>query len=119
MKDLSTIILFLGYALCSGSGLVILKIAMSHKALKPVNVLGIILQREFIAGFGLYACGFLLWMFILSKYKLNVAFPTATSLFFVVSGLGSYFVLKESFTATQLIGIVLCLAGILLINIKF
>lgn len=118
MKIISNIILFIGYALCSGSGLIILKTAMNEKALKSLNIMQTFLQVKFIMGFFLYACGFLLWMFILSKFKLNIAFPIATSLFFIVSGLGSYFILKESFTIMQVIGIFLCLSGILLINIK-
>ena len=118
MRILQQIVLFLGYSLCSGSGLIILKIAMNNKTLKSLNLMQTFLQVRFIIGFFLYACGFILWMLILSKFKLNVAFPIATSLFFIVSGLGSYFILKESFTIMQVIGIFLCLAGILLINLK-
>ena len=118
MNHVKEVILFILYALCSGSGLVILKIAMNNKVLKSLNLIQTFLQLRFIIGFFLYVCGFLLWMLILSKYKLNVAFPIATSLFFIVSGLGSYFILKESFTIMQVVGIFLCLAGILLINIK-
>ncbi len=118
MRIFVKIILFLSYALCSGSGLIILKIAMNNKTLKSLDLMQTFLQVKFIIGFFLYACGFFLWMLILSKFKLNVAFPIATSLFFIISGLGSYFILKESFTITQVVGIFLCLAGILLINIK-
>ena len=118
MKLLSNILLFLFYALCSGSGLIILKTAMNNKTLNSLNLIQTFLQVRFIIGFFLYACGFFLWMLILSKFKLNIAFPIATSLFFIVSGLGSYFILKESFTIMHIIGIFLCLAGILLINIK-
>lgn len=118
MRILLNIILFLGYALCSGSGLIILKTAMNNKALNSLNLIQTFLQVRFIIGFFLYACGFLLWMFILSKFKLNVAFPIATSLFFIVSGLGSYFILKESFSIQHILGIILCFCGILLINVK-
>jgi multidrug transporter EmrE-like cation transporter len=57
-------------------------------------------------------------MFILSRFKLNIAFPIATSLFFIISLLGSYFILKESFSFLQAMGIMLCLLGILLISTK-
>mgnify|MGYP006224710455 CR=1 FL=1 len=118
MKFILDIILFIGYALCSGIGLVILKTAMNNKFLKDLNYIETFFQVRFILGFLLYACGFLLWMVILSKYKLNIAFPIAISLFFIVSGLGSYFILRESFTLLQFVGIALCFFGILLINIK-
>jgi len=118
MKIHLNIILFLGYALCSGSGLIILKTAMNKQAFNSLNLIQTFLQVRFIIGLFFYACGFLLWLLILSKLKLNLAFPIATSLFFIVSGLGSYFILKESFTIMQVVGIFLCLAGILLINVK-
>lgn len=118
MQKLLNILMFLGYALFSGSGLVILKTAMDYKIAKSLSLIETFLQIRFIIGFIFYAAGFLLWMLILSKFKLNVAFPIAISLFFIVSGLGSYFILKESFSAIHIIGILLCLAGILLVNIK-
>ena len=118
MQKLLNILLFIGYALCSGSGLVILKTAMNNKVARSLTLIQTFLQIRFIIGFVLYAAGFLLWMLILSKFKLNVAFPIAISLFFIVSGLGSYFVIKESFSAIQVIGILLCLGGILLIHLK-
>jgi drug/metabolite transporter (DMT)-like permease len=118
MNNLFNILLFSGYALCSGSGLIILKSAMSAKADKSLTLFQTFLQVRFIAGFLLYAAGFLLWMLILSRFKLNVAFPVAMSLFFIVSGLGSAFILKESFSVVQIVGIALCLAGILLIHLS-
>ena len=118
MGKLFSIILFISYALCSGSGLIIIKIAMNNKSAKSLNIVHTFLQTEFFIGFLLYAFGFLLWMLILSKYKLNIAFPIAMSLFFVVSGLGSYFILNESFARIQVIGILFCLIGILLISVK-
>ena len=86
MKMISNIILFIGYALCSGFGLVILKTAMNTKFIKDLNYIETFFQVRFILGFLLYASGFLLWMVILSKYKLNIAFPIAISLFFIVLG---------------------------------
>ena len=118
MKALLNILLFTGYALCSGSGLVILKTAMDNKVVKSMTLVQSFLQARFIIGFVLYAAGFLLWMLILSRFKLNVAFPIAMSLFFIVSGLGSYFIIKESFSLLQIIGILFCLIGILMLHLK-
>jgi len=119
VSSASNVLLFACYALCSGSGLIILKTSLNNRVTKSLGYIETFLQPSFMLGFFLYACGFLLWMLILSKFKLNVAFPVATSLFFVVSALGSYFVLKEPFTIAQAVGIGLCLAGIVLINVKF
>jgi drug/metabolite transporter (DMT)-like permease len=73
---------------------------------------------KFLIGFSLYVCGFLLWMYILSKFHLNIVFPIAMALFFVVSSLGSYFVLGESFSLKQIFGIALCFLGIVLVGLK-
>jgi len=113
-----SIALYSFYALCSGSGLIILKIAMNKKTEQSLTMVQALFQKEFFIGFILYGCGFLLWMVILSKYKLNVAYPVATSLFFIVAGLGSYFILKESISTVHIVGIILCIGGILLINVR-
>ena len=95
-----------------------LKIAMVERPLSSTWLFKTFFQNKFLIGFFLYAIGFLLWLHILSKFKLNVAFPIAISLFFIVSSLGSYFILKETFGFYHILGILLCFAGILLITMK-
>lgn len=118
MKILLNILIFGAYALFSGSGQIILKIAMSERPFIQENLIKIFFNIMFFIGLFLYACGFMTWMYILSKFKLNIAYPIAVSLFFVVTGLGSRFILKESFSSQQVLGIVLCFLGIVLIGIK-
>ena len=118
MSPLVSVLIFIVYALFSSSGLIVLKMAMSEQPVRLATIFKIILSMKFILGFGLYLIGFVLWMYILSKYKLNFAFPIAISLFFILSGLGSYFILKEPLTGPQFAGIALCLFGILLIAVK-
>lgn len=118
MKTIFNVLIFAAYAMLSGSGLIILKIAMSERPLNADNIFQIFLNIKFFSGVFLYGCGFVVWMVILSKFKLNIAYPVAVSLFFVVSGLGSYFILKESFSFQHVIGIILCFLGIILIGIK-
>jgi drug/metabolite transporter (DMT)-like permease len=118
MKIFYNILIFAAYAIFSGSGLIILKIAMSQRPLSLDNIFQIFINMKFFIGLFLYGCGFMVWLVILSKFKLNIAYPIAISLFFVVSGLGSYFILKESFSLQHIVGIVLCFLGIVLIGIK-
>jgi len=106
------------HVLLSAAGMVILKASLSGKKLSPENALQVFLGFKFILGMSFYVMGFLLWIYILSKYKLNVALPIAQSLFFVVSIVGSFFVLQEALSLQHVIGIALCLAGILLIAMK-
>ena len=70
MKTLSAIITFAAYALFSGSGLIVLKIAMTESTERSLSLLQLLFRSKFLIGFILYACGFVLWMFILSKFTL-------------------------------------------------
>ncbi|MCG7850988.1 MAG: hypothetical protein MIO92_00540 [Methanosarcinaceae archaeon] len=118
MKFFSAAATFSAYALCSGCGLILLKIALTGNTVSIDSFRSLILDLKFLAGFSLYVCGFLLWMFILSKFNLNVAFPIAMALFFIVSSLGSFFILGEVFSTKHVIGIALCFIGIILVGIK-
>jgi undecaprenyl phosphate-alpha-L-ara4N flippase subunit ArnE len=92
--------------------------AFSDKKIGMDNLFQIIFGVKFISGMVLYSFGFLLWLYILSKYDLNVALPIAQSLFFVVTIAGSFFFLQETLNFQHIIGIGLCLLGILLIAVK-
>ena len=111
-------LMFMSYGLCSGLGLILLKMAVSDLQFSIKNMILLAGSLKFVLGFGLYVAGFLLWLLILSKYRLNVAFPIAMSIFFTISSLGSYFVLAEPFNLRHILGIVLCFCGIVFIGIK-
>lgn len=118
MKFIYNFLIFLSYAIFSGSGLILLKIALTEKPFNLGNLAVIFISPKFLAGMVLYVCGFFIWLFIISRFNVNVAYPAVVSLFFIVTGLGSHFILKESFTAQHIIGIAFCLFGIILIGIK-
>lgn len=115
MNNLFSVMIFSAHVLLSAAGMVILKSALTDKRISLENASQIIFGFKFIAGMSFYVLGFLFWIYILSKYKLNIALPIAQSLFFAVSIAGSFFILQESLSMQHVIGIVLCLAGILLI----
>ncbi|MEE9429471.1 MAG: hypothetical protein V3V16_00415 [Melioribacteraceae bacterium] len=116
MERVVNFFLFVLYAIFSGGGLIILKTALTGKKINLESAFEIILSAKFIIGFSMYVIGFALWMIILSKFKLNIAFPIAMSLFFIVSSLGSYFILQEVFNARIILGMVFCLIGIIIIS---
>jgi drug/metabolite transporter (DMT)-like permease len=118
MNNLFYFAVFIAYALSSGCGLILLKIAMSKNDSSLSTLRYVIFDLKFLVGFSLYVCGFLLWMYILSKFNLNVAFPIAMALFFIVSSLGSYYVLGEVFSLKHVIGTCLCFLGIILVGLK-
>jgi len=91
---------------------------VSNSEVGKGNIILQMLTFKFFVGFFLYGCGFILWLVILSRINLNVAFPIAMSLFFITTAIGSYFIIKEPFRIMQFFGMVLCFAGILLISLK-
>jgi len=115
-KYFLNVILFAAYALFSGGGLVLIKHSMEKSIVNFSSLLDSVLSKGFILGFILYILGFLSWLVILSKFKLNFAFPVAMSLFFLVSMGSSVLFLKESITTLHVIGIILCLLGIIIIT---
>ncbi|MEK7664985.1 MAG: EamA family transporter [Patescibacteria group bacterium] len=120
MIFLHPVFIFAFYAFAGGTGLLLLKIALSSNSpqLNWVSIVALILNPKFLIGFTLYVLGFLSWLVILSKFKLNFAFPVSISLLFIVSSLGSYFILNEPFNISRVAGIILCLIGIFLIAMK-
>lgn len=118
MSLLLDLLIFAIYAIIGGSGLLVMKMATNEMPFSLKDLGHILLNVKYLFGFLLYACSFMMFMFILSKYKLNVAYPLATALFFVYISLASYFILKESFSMIQIIGIGLCMLGVVLIGLK-
>ena len=110
--------MFIIYALISGTALILFKIAMNERVLAGNNMFQSFLSIKFITGLLLYAFSFLMFMFILSKFKLNLAYPVATAIFFVYISLASYFILKEPISVQHIIGIVFCVLGVALIGLK-
>lgn len=75
-----------------------------------------ILQNVWLLG-GLFLLGvaFLLWLFVISKIKLNVAYPVVASLTIGLISLFSWLLFKEHLGLIQILGIALIIFGILLL----
>jgi multidrug transporter EmrE-like cation transporter len=118
IEQLKNIIIYTIYIVVGGVGMILFKLVMSEKPLAGRNLFEILFNPKFIVGILLYGCSFLMFLVILSRFKLNIAYPLTTSLFFIFISLASYFVLKETFSIQHILGIALCLFGIILIGIK-
>lgn len=75
-----------------------------------------ILQNVWLMG-GLFLLGvaFLLWLFVISRIKLNVAYPVVASLTIGLIALFSWLFFKEHLELIQVLGIALIIFGILLL----
>lgn len=69
----------------------------------------------FISAIGLYGIGFVIYSIVLSKIELSKAYPVASVGAIIFVFIFSIVFLSESITTMKLIGMGLCIAGILLI----
>lgn len=64
-----------------------------------------------LVGFIVYGISSIIWLFVLQKFPLSVAYP-ALSLTYVVIVILSVFLLKEPFTSLKVIGMLLIVLGV-------
>ena len=108
---------FLAYALASSSGLILIKRALPE-AVSLVQAGRIVdtVTLNMVIGFMLYALSFAIWMIILSKSNLSVAYPIALGLSVVGTLIGATLILGETTSAAKLTGPALIIAGIALVT---
>ncbi len=78
-----------------------------------------VFQNIYLAG-GVFLFGFsfLLWLFVLSRIQLNIAYPIALSCEVTLAAIGAYFLFKEYLSLFQILGIVFIVVGIFLLLTK-
>ena len=110
-------ILFLIYVVLSSSGIILFKLGSSDLSIKIINnQLNMNFPGLSILGLLCYLGSFVLWMIILSKSDVSFIVPLGLGITNVLILVGSSVVLKEEISLYGIIGIVLILAGTLLIN---
>lgn len=68
-----------------------------------------------VFGATLYVISFLIWMIILGRHDLTLAYPIAIGLTLVFSSLSASFLLNETLPLTKLAGMLLIFVGIVLV----
>ncbi len=79
------------------------------------SFIGQLFRSATIAGLVLYVAAAFLYIVALRKIPVSVAFPSVSLSYAIVAALG-HFLFKEPFGRKQIGGIVLIMAGVLLIN---
>lgn len=74
-----------------------------------------IISATFFLGIACYVAGFLLWIVILRRLPLSVAFPVAAGSLIVASQFVGWWLLSESIDLTQVAGVFLVIVGASLI----
>lgn len=71
-----------------------------------------------VSGILLYGVSFLTYMYLISKFDLGYIIPVAAAFVYILIFVASYLIFKEVFTVTKILGIILIIAGLIVINIK-
>lgn len=91
------------------------KIAVAPITAWNVNsFIRVAISPSFLAGGILYVAATGLWLVILSKLPLSIAYPVQ-SLSYVLGLIGAWFIFKESINMNQIIGILLIISGVFFI----
>ena len=109
------------YSLCSTLGLLFMKRAFNVQkfALDSLwhteNLIHFLTGGNFLLGFTLYVLGFFIWLYILARHDLSLAFPVASGVLYLGLLIGSIFWLHEEVGMVRIAGVFLILAGIVLV----
>jgi multidrug transporter EmrE-like cation transporter len=110
--------LFAIYTIASSVGLVVVKSTLP--ALQLVPLPGSLLTSAFLqftCGFILYVVSFGVWIVILARFPLSMAYPIAIGLTMAGSAVAAVFVLSEAFGPFKLFGFILIFGGTVMLSV--
>ena len=114
-------ILFGIYILLTSSGLLLIKFGTGQH----INQLSFSagqfqmnIHISAICGIICYICSFLVYLFLISKYKLTVLYPLSTGLVYILILITSTLLLKEQINLRSVIGGAAIVIGVIILNPK-
>ena len=107
------------YVCLSATGLTLIKLGLGRNSTLLLNKGGfdLTLSWTLVLGACLYVCSFLLSMVVMKGMNLNLFYPLSAGLIYIAVCVASFLVLKEKISVQQLIGMVVILAGIVIMNL--
>lgn len=102
------------------SGQFLWKIGMTNRSVSFDSfgaIIRVMLSPYIISGLFLYGMATVLWLFILTKVPLSVAYPIQ-SIAYIVAVFGAYFFFQEEITLWKILGVTLIIAGVSFIGIS-
>ncbi len=102
------------------SGQFLWKIGMTNRSVSfdSLNaIIRVLISPYILSGLFLYGLATVLWLFILTKVPLSVAYPIQ-SIAYVIAVFGAYFFLQEDITVWKILGVILIMAGVSFIGIS-
>ncbi|REE56476.1 EamA-like transporter family protein [Paenibacillus taihuensis] len=112
--NISSFLLILANTLMLVSGQFLWKYGLMQRE-KPFEsirtIIEVILSPYIIGGLFIYGCATVLWLFILTRVDLSLAYPIQ-SLAYIISIIGAYYFFGESLSMLKIVGCLLILAGV-------
>lgn len=107
------------YVCMSATGLTLIKIGTGQASSLVLNKQGVGIQLNWILILGLcmYVMSFLLSILVMKRMNLSVFYPLSAGAVYILICLLCYFVLHESISISQLVGMGIILAGIVVMNL--
>jgi small multidrug resistance pump len=107
------------YVCLSATALTLIKLGLGKDSTLLLDKGGFNLNLSWmlVGGALMYVVSFCLSMVVMKGMDLSLFYPLSAGLIYVVVCLLSFLVLKEKITTTQLIGMVVILAGIIIMNL--
>jgi drug/metabolite transporter (DMT)-like permease len=88
-----------------------------HFQLNPLSIIKLLFSPFIFSGLILYGAATILWLFILSRVPLSIAY-LVQSIAYVLAVFGAYFIFHEPLSPAKIIGVILIILGVSLIGIS-
>ena len=101
------------------SGQFLWKIGMSNGSTSFDSlgaIVRVLISPYILSGLFLYGLATVLWLFILTKVPLSVAYPLQ-SVAYIIAVFGAFFFFQEEITLWKILGVILIMAGVSFIGI--
>lgn len=116
--DLSMLGLLI-YVCLSAAGLTMIKIGLGRGSTLVLDKAGFTLQFNWLLVLGMcvYVISFLTSLLVMKKMDLSLYYPLSAGMVYIIVCVISVLVLKEKLTVTQLVGMAVIFAGIIIMNL--
>lgn len=107
------------YVCLSACGLTLIKLGLNRNGTLLIDKNGFSLSFSWLLVLGIimYIASFLLSLIVMKSMNLSLFYPLSAGLVYVVVCIASFLVLKEKISTSQIIGMSVILAGIIIMNL--
>jgi len=88
-----------------------------HSFGSVIDIIKILFSPYILSGLVMYGAATILWLFILTKVPLSVAYPLQ-SFAYIISIFGAFFLFNEPITVWKVVGVLLIMLGVSVIGLS-